>query len=183
MLTIAEIIAKAALLEGLDVKQAELHGLAQRGGSLECHLRIGKKVYSPLVRRGGADFIISLELLEALRACYYADKNKTTILVNDKLFSPYPMSPGKIERKKVVSDLKNFAKKLKLVPADAMLRKINKDTAMINILMLSFAVAGKHLSINKKNISQSIIMKINPKFLSVNQEIFQMAFNAKSNEK
>lgn len=88
-----------------------------------------------------------------------------------------------MKEKKVVSDLKNFAKKLKLVPADAMLRKINKDTAMINILMLSFAVAGKHLSINKKNISQSIIMKINPKFLSVNQEIFQMAFNAKSNEK
>lgn len=47
MLTIAEIIAKAALLEGLDVKQAELHGLAQRGGSLECHLRIGKKFIHP----------------------------------------------------------------------------------------------------------------------------------------
>ena len=75
VLTITKIITTAAMLQGYDVKEAELHGLAQRGGSLDCHVRFGSKVYSPIVPRGKADLIISLESLEALRACYWANEN------------------------------------------------------------------------------------------------------------
>ncbi|MBU2635317.1 2-oxoacid:acceptor oxidoreductase family protein, partial [Patescibacteria group bacterium] len=68
LITLLQIIAEAALVEGLDVKTSELHGLSQRGGAVETHIRFGKKIYSPLVSLGSADLILSLETLESLRA-------------------------------------------------------------------------------------------------------------------
>ena len=179
VLTIAEILAKAATLEGYEVKQAELHGLAQRGGSLECHLRFGQKVFSPLVPKGEADLIISLELLEAQRACYYANKKKTIVLTNAKIFSPFPFEPERIKEKEIISQIKKFAKILELVEADKLIQKITKDTAMINTLMLGFAVAKKFLPLKKKTIIQAIGERIRPQFLEDNKKIFQLAFKEK----
>lgn len=69
IITLTRILAQAALIERYDVKTSELHGLSQRGGSVEAHVRFGAKIYSPLVKRAGADLIISLEIQETLRAC------------------------------------------------------------------------------------------------------------------
>lgn len=176
VLTIAEILAKAAILEGYDVKQAELHGLAQRGGSLECHLRFGEEVLSPLVPRARADLIVSLELLEALRACYYSSKEKTVVLSNSQVFSPFPLEPERINADKITTEIKKIAKKLKLVPADELVKKITKDTAMINTLMLGFAVAEKLLPLKKESVLQAMAEKIRPQFLEDNKKIFEIAF-------
>ncbi|MDR2759683.1 MAG: indolepyruvate oxidoreductase subunit beta [Spirochaetaceae bacterium] len=68
VLSIAAIIAQAALLEGLSVRQSEVHGMAQRGGAVLAHLRIADgTIPSDLVPQGGADLIISMEVLESLR--------------------------------------------------------------------------------------------------------------------
>ena len=72
LITLLEIISEAALSEGFDVKTSELHGLSQRGGSVEVHITFGKKVLSPLVSQGEANLIIALEIQEALKACYYS---------------------------------------------------------------------------------------------------------------
>ncbi len=61
------VLAQAALAEGFDVKQSEVHGMSQRGGSVLSHLRFGGKVWSPLVTQGAADILLSFEALEALR--------------------------------------------------------------------------------------------------------------------
>ena len=74
LITLLKIISEAALSEGYDLAASELHGLSQRGGSVEVHFRFGEEIYSPLVKQGGANLIISLEALEALRACYYSSK-------------------------------------------------------------------------------------------------------------
>jgi indolepyruvate ferredoxin oxidoreductase, beta subunit len=67
VLTAAEILGQAALLEGFHVKKSEVHGMAQRGGSVESHLRFGKTVYSPLIPSGQADFLVSFHKDEAMR--------------------------------------------------------------------------------------------------------------------
>jgi indolepyruvate ferredoxin oxidoreductase, beta subunit len=67
VLTAAEILGRAALLEGYHVKKSEVHGMAQRGGSVESHLRFGKTVYSPLIPGGGADFLVSFHKDESMR--------------------------------------------------------------------------------------------------------------------
>lgn len=187
VLTMAEIIAKAALLSGYNVKQAELHGLAQRGGTLECHLRFGKKVYprtknfgegvySPLVLKTGADLIISLDLLEALGTCYYANKKKTIMLTNSEIFTPHPFEPGKIEAKKLIANIKKIVKKLELVNAFETTKKITKDTAMINTLMLGYAAAKKFLPIKKEFILKAMKEKIRPIFWQDNLKIFEIPF-------
>jgi indolepyruvate ferredoxin oxidoreductase beta subunit len=71
VLLIAELTALAAARAGFDVKQTEVHGVSQRGGSVESHVRFGEAVYSPLVMAGRADVVIGLEKLEALRFAHF----------------------------------------------------------------------------------------------------------------
>lgn len=78
----SDIICQVALLENLDVKKSEIHGMAQRGGSVVSHVRIGEKVYSPTISEGKADIVLSLERMEFLRYMEYVSKK--TILINNK---------------------------------------------------------------------------------------------------
>jgi len=89
----SQVIARAAMLSGLDVKQSEVHGMAQRGGSVVSQVRIGKKVYSPLIPNGQTDFLLSFEQLESLR---YADTlaETGTALINRQLIMPVTVSSG-----------------------------------------------------------------------------------------
>ena len=71
ILSIAAVIGEAALKEGLYMKQAEVHGMSQRGGSVVTYVRFGDKVYSPIIDKGEADFIVSFEKLAAARYVEY----------------------------------------------------------------------------------------------------------------
>ncbi len=75
ILTSGRILALAAIDAGLDVKMSEVHGMSQRGGNVDSHIRIGEKVPSSLIPKGGADYLISFEMMEALR---YMDYLKRT---------------------------------------------------------------------------------------------------------
>lgn len=83
-----DIIAGVALASGLDVKKSDVHGMAQRGGAVVSFVRYGDKVFSPIIGRGTADFLIALEELEALRGIAYLRDTGTVILSN--LHSPPP---------------------------------------------------------------------------------------------
>jgi len=174
VITLAEILAQAALAAGFDVKQAELHGLAQRGGSLECHLRIGEKIFSPLVGRAEADLIIGLELLETLRACYYADPNRTTIIVNHKYWAPDPLKVETKRGKMVFESLNRFAKNLKLIEAEKLLTENNLNLSMTNTIMLAAVAKQKVLPMSEEQILHALRAKIKPHFLSDNQKIFNL---------
>ncbi|MDP2967041.1 MAG: 2-oxoacid:acceptor oxidoreductase family protein, partial [bacterium] len=80
-ITLLQVLAEAALIENLDFKSSELHGLSQRGGSVEVHIRFGKQIYSPMVSAGKADLILGLEMQESLMAANFAGL-KTNFLVN-----------------------------------------------------------------------------------------------------
>jgi len=67
ILMASEIISEAAVQVGYDVKKSEIHGMAQRGGSVNSHVRFGEKIYSPLVMKGDCDLLLAFEKLEALR--------------------------------------------------------------------------------------------------------------------
>lgn len=91
VLLIAELTAQAAVRAGYDVKQTEVHGVSQRGGSVESHVRFGPEVHSPLVIAGQADLVIGLEKLEALRYANFVNQKTGTLLVND-----YEIIPGSV---------------------------------------------------------------------------------------
>lgn len=83
----SDVIAEVGISIGMDVKKSDVHGMAQRGGAVISHVRWGPEVYSPLVERGRADFLIALEMLEALRWLPYL-KPGGTVIVNHQQIRP-----------------------------------------------------------------------------------------------
>jgi indolepyruvate ferredoxin oxidoreductase beta subunit len=81
---------------GYDVKKSEVHGMAQRGGDVTTHFRFGKKVYSPLIKYGDVDFLISFELLEGLRYINWVKKGGK-VLLNRQEISPPAVNLGKMK--------------------------------------------------------------------------------------
>lgn len=84
------ILARAALLAGADVKMSEVHGMAQRGGSVVTQVRFGPRVYSPLIRLGEADAVLASEKLEALRLMPYLRRGGR-LIVNNLAINPLPV--------------------------------------------------------------------------------------------
>jgi indolepyruvate ferredoxin oxidoreductase beta subunit len=89
----ARLLAETALSMGYDVKTSEVHGMAQRGGSVVCMVRWGEKVHSPLIPMAGADFLLAFELLEGLRYLEYLSAEGTAI-VNLYRLDPLPVLRG-----------------------------------------------------------------------------------------
>jgi len=93
---------------GYDVKKSEVHGMAQRGGDVTTHFRFGKKVYSPLIKYGDVDYLVSFELLEALRYINWV-KDKGKIILNEQEVFPPAVNLGKMKYPKdVVKTFKKF---------------------------------------------------------------------------
>lgn len=93
ILLTSDILAKTATLAGLDVKKSEIHGMAQRGGSVISQVRFGDKVYSPIIPDGMSDLLVSFERLEALRwrRLMAADGK---VLINNMNMTPVTVSSG-----------------------------------------------------------------------------------------
>jgi indolepyruvate ferredoxin oxidoreductase beta subunit len=176
VLSLAEIIERAALKEGFDVKGVELHGLVQRGGSLQCHVRFGEKVFSPMVRKSGADLIVALEALEGLRACYYASKEKTVLLTDKRVLSPLPMEEEKLDSEELIFQIKKFVKRVETVEASKIVEKLTGDIAMSNVFMLGYSIAKKLLPIKKESAWEAVSERIRPQFLETNKKVFEEAF-------
>ncbi len=95
ILLASEITAYALLSAGYDAKKSEVHGMAQRGGSVTAQLRYGDKVYSPLIEPGNADILISFELMETARYLPYLHK-ESKVIVNTQQIKPPAVANGQI---------------------------------------------------------------------------------------
>ncbi len=96
ILLASDIICKALMEKGYDVKKSEVHGMAQRGGCVTSHVRFGRKIYSPLAKKGDIDMIVAFEKLESLR---YLDYLKTggIVLINDEEIYPPSVNLGETD--------------------------------------------------------------------------------------
>lgn len=90
----SNILAEVGLELGYTVKKSEVHGMAQRGGTVESHVRWGEKVYAPLIEQGHADFLVGFEMLEAARWPLYLKKG-TIVIINDYRIFPPVVNLGK----------------------------------------------------------------------------------------
>jgi len=174
LITLLKILAEAAMLQGFDVRTSELHGLSQRGGSVECHIRFGKKVFSPLVEAGGADLIIALEQNEALRACYYGSRQKTIFLLN-KLNIFTPASSGKtLTIDRISGDLKKFSKIVILLDGSEIVKKETGAIVATGIYMLGYAIHDSLIPLKEKFILEAMKGIIKEKYLELNLKIFNL---------
>lgn len=172
LITLLQIIAEAALFEGYDIKTSELHGLSQRGGSVEAHIRFGKKVYSPLISQGKADLILGLEMQETLRGIYFANQ-KTKFLVNKKII-PILLQKNLTE-KEIFKNLKRISKNIHLVPAAEICREKLGTDVISGVYLLSSAVFKKLIPIKSSSILKAIKKIIPEKYLELNLKTFRLA--------
>ena len=92
----SDIMAEVFLESGFDVKKSEVHGMAQRGGSVTSHVRFGRKVYSPIIKQGEVDILFAFEQLEGLRWLNYV-KQEGIIVLNDYRINPPAVNLGQME--------------------------------------------------------------------------------------
>ncbi len=171
LITLTQIIAEAALIEGLDIKTSELHGLSQRGGSVETHIRFGKKVYSPLVAFGKGDLILSLEMLESLRVVSYAD-SKTIFLINKYLL---PFS-GSLSEKEIIKKIKVLIKgSTHIIPAAEICKKELGKEVVAGIYLLGYAVFKKLIPLEPSSVLKALSRVVPERFLELNKKAFELA--------
>ncbi len=89
----SNLIAECAMAAGFDVKKSEIHGMAQRGGSVVSHVRFGESIASPIIRKGEADIVLSFEELEAIRWAEYL-KPDGIVITNSQKILPMSVSAG-----------------------------------------------------------------------------------------
>ncbi|AGK62250.1 indolepyruvate ferredoxin oxidoreductase, subunit iorB [Archaeoglobus sulfaticallidus PM70-1] len=150
VLTSSNIIARAAMRKGMNVLTSETHGMAQRGGSVEVHVRIGD-VHSPLIPFGSADIVIALEPVEALRYAHYMNEN-TMIILNSRKIKPTTVNVGLAEYpeiEEIIERLKTVTEKIKVVDASAIAEKVARvqATNVVVLGMLAKVLEGRFLTL------------------------------------
>ncbi len=172
LITLLQILSQAALAQGFDVKTSELHGLSQRGGSVEVHIRFGEEIHSPLVAQGKADLIIALEMQEALRAIYFANP-KTVFLINKYIIPVSLQKP--LPELRISKILKRVSKKIKIVKAADICQKEFGTGVTAGIYLLGLASFKKFLPLKPQAISTALKEVIPAEYLDLNIKTFKLA--------
>lgn len=173
IITLTKILAETALIHGYDVKTSELHGLSQKGGSVESHIRLGKEIYSPLVRQGGANLIISLEAQEALKVCYYASKKSETIFLVNDLIKPI-LNAKETSSKEISKKLEEFSKKCIFVSASKIVKEKLDKEVLAGVYLLGWAASKKLFPLKTKFILESIKKTVPKKYFLLNEKAFYL---------
>ncbi len=161
--------------EGYDVKVSEVHGMSQRGGSVVTYVKFGEKVYSPIIDKGEADFIVSFEKLEAARYAAYL-KEGGTIVVNTQQIDPMPVITGRAEYPVgVLDDLSALGMHVDALDALTLAEKAGSSKAVNIVLMGRLA---KYFGIPEEKWLAAIETTVAPKFVELNKVAFDLGYHA-----
>lgn len=172
VILISDVIGRAAVMAGKPVCGAETHGMAQRGGSVINHTRIGCR-FSPMVASGGADVLVALEPGEALRFAQFLSPAGVA-LVNTRPVLPSTVTSGRAEYPplpEILAPLRARCTKMIAMDATALAQKAGTAQAM-NVVMLG-ALAG-YIPLSEELILQALSQVVPPKFLGANKKAFAL---------
>ena len=171
----SKLLGRLLLTRGYDIKVSEVHGMSQRGGSVVTYVRFGDKVYSPVIDKGQADYIVSFELLEAARWTEYL-KPGGKIITNTQKISPMPVIIGAAEYPQdLLEQMK--AKNLDVDAIDALsLAEAAGSSKAVNIVLMGRL--SKYFDISAEEWLAAIEDSVPPKFLELNKKAFQLGLEA-----
>ena len=170
----SKILGHLLLSEGFDVKVSEVHGMSQRGGSVITYVRFGDKVYSPVVDKGQADFIVSFEILETARwlSCLKAGGQ---IVTNTQQIDPMPVITGAAEYPQgLVEKIRAKGIKIDAIDCLTLARQAGSQKA-VNIVLLGRL--SHYFDISETAWQNSLKANVPPKFLEINQKAFELGKN------
>lgn len=169
----SRVLGNYALAEGLDVKVSEVHGMAQRGGSVITHVRMGEKVLSPLVPLGGADVILAFEKLEALRFADYL-KPDGVIIANSQEIMPMPVIMGLTAYPDDISDtLDKLGKSTIFIDAGRIAEEAGNSRTANSVLIGALA---RRLGGDRDKWLSILINEVPPRTAEANEKAFAAGY-------
>ena len=172
----SEIISEVMMRAGHDVKKSEVHGMAQRGGSVSSHVRFGHKVYSPLIKKGDADVLFSFELLESVRYLDFLRSDALLIVNNQKVLPPSVTLGADTYPEQLPELLRERFSRVDIVDA----LDIAKQAGNARALNVAFLGAlSKHFGVDE-NLWKDVISSMLPlKLVDVNIKAFLLGRNTR----
>lgn len=172
----SRIIGNVAVKKGYDVKVSEVHGMSQRGGSVVTYVKMGEKVYSPLIEKGEADIILAFEKLEALRWIDYLKKGGA-LVVNDQEINPMPVITGKAEYpENIIEKLTGGGIRIMSVNALRIAGECGNIKA-VNIVLIG--LMSKSTGIERDVWLEAVKEAVPQKLLDVNIKAFNAGYGSK----
>lgn len=169
----SRILGGLTIQAGYDVKLSEVHGMAQRGGSVVTFVRYGRKVNEPIVEEGQADVLIAFEKLEALRYAHFLKKDGA-IVVNDQRIDPMPVVIGAAKYPENI--LEELSKTYRVYKVDAIdeAKKLG-NSRVFNVIVLG--IAAQHMDFSKEEWLSVIEKTVPTKTIELNKRAFEVGYN------
>ncbi|PIE55856.1 MAG: indolepyruvate oxidoreductase subunit beta [Desulfobulbus propionicus] len=169
ILLASELTAYAQLAMGYDVKKSEVHGMAQRGGSVEAHLRYGERVYSPLIEPGCADILVAFEVLEAVRYLPYLHAD-CAVVVNTQKILPPAVALGRMSYpENILDELRDRRINVIALDAFAVAEEVG-ELRTANVAMVG--AMSNFLAVDPAVFLEVIDTKVKAQFREVNKAAF-----------
>ena len=168
----SRILGGLAIAGGYDVKLSEVHGMAQRGGSVVTFVRYGEKVAEPVVEEGQADVIIAFEQLEALRYAHFLKKDGA-LIINDWKIDPMPVVTGAAQYPEHI--IENLKEKYKVYTVNATeeAKKLG-NSRVFNLIVLG--IAAQHMDFSKEQWYSVIENTVPQKTIEINKKAFDVGY-------
>ncbi len=170
----SDIFCEAALIDGWDVAKAEVHGMAQRGGSIVAHVRVGEKVQAPLIEKGKADIILGFEMLEAARVLPMLNENGTVIM-NTK-YMPSSASVGgssTLNHEKLLGMIRDRAHTVHEIDGIGIANRLG-NILVVNTILLGALSGIPENPVKKESLEKAIARRLKKKYISLNLEAFKI---------
>ena len=165
----SKLLGHLLLTEGYDVKVSEVHGMSQRGGSVVTYVRFGEKVYSPVIDKGQADFIVSFEKLEAARYVDYLTESGR-IVVNTQEIDPMPVITGSAQYpENLIEKMENLGISVDALDCLSLAEQAGSSKA-VNIVLMGRL--SKYFDIPTEKWLKAIEECVPEKFLELNRKAF-----------
>ena len=171
----SKLLGRLLLTKGYDIKVSEVHGMSQRGGSVVTYVRFGEKVYSPVIDKGEADYIVSFELLEAARWTEFL-KPGGKIITNTQKINPMPVITGAAGYPEdLVEKMRLTGLDVDAIDALSLAEQAGSSKAVNLVLM---GRLSKYFDFTEDEWMAAIEASVPAKFLEMNKKAFALGENA-----
>jgi indolepyruvate ferredoxin oxidoreductase beta subunit len=173
VVVLSDIYCEAAMLDGFDVAKAEIHGMAQRGGSIVAYARIGDKVESPLIETGKADVLVGFEILETARVIPMLRRGGD-VIVNMKYIQPNCMiAGGKPKKTEELMQILRSRAKVHEVDGVGIAEKLG-NLLVVNTILLGALSALPEIPVKQESFQQAIASRLKEKYINLNLKAFEL---------
>ena len=170
ILLASEVTSEALIKAGFDVKKSEVHGMAQRGGAVEAHLRYGSRVFSPLIEEGTVDVEVAFELLESVRYLPYLNSNSRVIVNTQKIFPPSVATGLEAYPEDILNELRK--RSIEVLPVDAFgIARGLGEVRTVNMVLVG--VLSGYLPVDEEIFIDVIKHRVKKEFVDINIKAFR----------